>query len=119
MPACLTSWVDAFASARNAGLARATGDYAFGLGADDVIGPRAIVKTERLFAQVSAELGPQTGRDAPRACYERSRAARGERDDWDAALGYLERSLARSAPIDSITRDVYALIAHAHQSGSS
>ena len=32
-------WVDDFAAARNAALARATGDYAFWLDADDVIDP--------------------------------------------------------------------------------
>ena len=32
-------WVDDFAAARNAALARATGNYAFWLDADDVIDP--------------------------------------------------------------------------------
>jgi tetratricopeptide (TPR) repeat protein len=39
-----------------------------------------------------------------------------ERCEWDEALDYLERSLARSAPTDSITRKLFALIARAHQS---
>ncbi len=38
-----------------------------------------------------------------------------ERKDWGGALGYLERSRARSAPRDSITRKLFALIARAHQ----
>jgi tetratricopeptide (TPR) repeat protein len=38
-----------------------------------------------------------------------------EREQWDEALGYLRRSLARSAPTDSITRKLFALIARAHQ----
>src|SRR5262249_28764304 len=38
-----------------------------------------------------------------------------ERKDWDAALGYLGRSLAHSAPGDSIVRKLFALIARAHQ----
>ena len=38
-----------------------------------------------------------------------------ERRDWQGALGYLRRSLARSAPSDSITRKLFALIARAHQ----
>ena len=38
-----------------------------------------------------------------------------ERAEWDEALGYLRRSLTRSAPTDSITRKLFALIARAHQ----
>ncbi len=38
-----------------------------------------------------------------------------ERQDGRQALGYLRHSLARSAPTDSITRKLYALIARAHQ----
>jgi glycosyltransferase involved in cell wall biosynthesis len=38
-----------------------------------------------------------------------------ERQDWRAALGHLTSSLARSAPSDSITRKLYALIARVHQ----
>ena len=33
-----------------------------------------------------------------------------ERRQWDEALGFLERSLADSAPTDSIVRKLYALI---------
>src|SRR5262249_34888110 len=40
-------WVDDFAAARNAALARATGDYAFWLDADDVIEP---AEREKLIA---------------------------------------------------------------------
>jgi hypothetical protein len=38
-----------------------------------------------------------------------------ERQEWQAALGYLRRSLAGSGPWDSITRKLYALIARSHQ----
>jgi tetratricopeptide (TPR) repeat protein len=38
-----------------------------------------------------------------------------ERKDWASALGHLERSLAGSAPSDSIVRKLYALIAPVHQ----
>ena len=38
-----------------------------------------------------------------------------ERQDWHGALGYLRRSLAQSAPSDSITRKLFALIARSHQ----
>jgi len=38
-----------------------------------------------------------------------------ERKDWAGALDCLNRSLARSAPSDSITRKLYALIARSHQ----
>jgi tetratricopeptide (TPR) repeat protein len=38
-----------------------------------------------------------------------------EQKDWAGALGYLQRSLAGSAPSDSITRKLYALIARAYQ----
>ncbi len=39
-----------------------------------------------------------------------------ERRQWIEALGYLNRSLAGSAPTDSITRKLYALIARVHES---
>jgi glycosyltransferase involved in cell wall biosynthesis len=38
-----------------------------------------------------------------------------ERRDWGGALTYLRRSLTRSAPSDSITRKLFALIARCHQ----
>jgi glycosyltransferase involved in cell wall biosynthesis len=38
-----------------------------------------------------------------------------ERRDWSMALSHLQRSLAGSAPSDSITRKLFALIARAHQ----
>ena len=38
-----------------------------------------------------------------------------ERREWPEALGFLKRSLAGSAPADSIVRKLYALIARAHQ----
>ena len=38
-----------------------------------------------------------------------------ERREWPEALGFLKRSLAGSAPTDSIVRKLYALIARAHQ----
>jgi glycosyltransferase involved in cell wall biosynthesis len=36
-------------------------------------------------------------------------------NDWNGAIGYLERSKKGSAPFDSVPRQIYALIAHAHQ----
>jgi len=42
-------WVDDFAAARNAALARATGDYAFWLDADDVLDPPQRVKLQELL----------------------------------------------------------------------
>ena len=42
-------WVDDFAAARNAALARATGDYAFWLDADDVVDPPQRVKLQALL----------------------------------------------------------------------
>jgi GT2 family glycosyltransferase len=38
-----------------------------------------------------------------------------ERKDWTNALGFLKRSLSGSAPTDSITRKLFALIARVHQ----
>ncbi len=38
-----------------------------------------------------------------------------ERQHWAEALGFLNKSLANSAPSDSIVRKLYALIARAHQ----
>jgi len=38
-----------------------------------------------------------------------------ERRDWLTALSYLQKSLAGSAPSDSITRKLFALIARSHQ----
>ncbi|MGO9914668.1 MAG: glycosyltransferase [Isosphaeraceae bacterium] len=42
-------WVDDFAAARNAALARATGDYAFWLDADDVVDPPQRANLEALL----------------------------------------------------------------------
>ena len=47
-------WVDDFAAARNAALARATGHYAFWLDADDVIEPPEKQKLEALFRGLRA-----------------------------------------------------------------
>ena len=47
-------WVDDFAAARNAALARATGDYAFWLDADDVVEPPEREKLLRLLASLRA-----------------------------------------------------------------
>jgi glycosyltransferase involved in cell wall biosynthesis len=38
-----------------------------------------------------------------------------ERQDWRSALGHLTKSLEGSAPTDSITKKLYALIARSHQ----
>jgi len=47
-------WVDDFAAARNAALARGTGDYAFWLDADDVVDPPEREKLEGLLEQLGA-----------------------------------------------------------------
>ncbi len=194
-------WVGDFAAARNAALARATGDYAFWLDADDVIEPpqrerlkalldglkpgeeaayvvrcacdpdrdggggETVVDHVRLFParedvrwtyRVHEQILPalrragvpvrwtdvtvrHTGYADP--ALRRLKLARDEailredledrpddpfllfnlgsiaveRKDWRAALGHLTRSLAGSAPSDSITRKLHALIARAHQ----
>lgn len=48
------AWVDDFAAARNAALARAAGDYAFWLDADDVVDPPERGKLERLLRNLKA-----------------------------------------------------------------
>jgi glycosyltransferase involved in cell wall biosynthesis len=194
-------WVDDFAAARNAALARATGDYAFWLDADDVVEPAQRQKLEDILKRLrkgedaayvvrcACDPSPDgTGgdtvvdhirlfplREGVRWTYRvheqilpalrranipvewtdlivrhtgyvdqalRSRkldrdtrilmqelearpddpftlfnlgAIAGERKDWNGALGFLKRSLAGSAPSDSIVRKLYALIARAHQ----
>jgi GT2 family glycosyltransferase len=45
-------WVDDFGAARNAALARATGDYAFWLDADDVMDPPERARLGRLLSQL-------------------------------------------------------------------
>jgi GT2 family glycosyltransferase len=47
-------WVDDFAAARNAALARATGDYAFWLDADDVVDPPEREKLQSLLRSLRA-----------------------------------------------------------------
>jgi len=194
-------WVDDFASARNAALARATGDYAFWLDADDVIDPPQRVLLERLIADlprgghaayvVRCSCDPSPNGDGGQTVVDHIRlfpvredirwsyrvheqilpalrranlpvhwsdvvvrhtgytdrelrarkldrdckilndelAERPddpfvlfnlgsiaiERQDWTQALAHLRHSLAGSAPTDSITRKLYALIARAHQ----
>ena len=195
-------WVDDFAAARNAALARATGDYAFWLDADDLIEPPERTKLEALLGRLgrggempafvvrcSCDAGPNgeggetvvdhirlfpviegvrwtyrvheqilpalkraglplqwtditvrhTGYadrelrsrkldrdsrilleelaerpDEPFTLFNLGSIAI-ERAEWNDALEYLKRSLARSAPTDSITRKLFALIARAHQ----
>jgi glycosyltransferase involved in cell wall biosynthesis len=194
-------WVDDFAAARNAALARATGDYAFWLDADDVIEPperdkliallevpdvpevaayvvkcacdpgedgsggHTVVDHIRLFPvheairwtyRVHEQILPALRRahvpvrwtdltvrhtgytdralrakklvrdarilrdeleerpDDPFALFNLGSIAI-ERQDWREALALLHRSLAGSAPTDSITRKLHALIARAHQ----
>ncbi|WP_315852320.1 glycosyltransferase [Paludisphaera rhizosphaerae] len=51
------AWVDDFAAARNAALARATGDYAFWLDADDRVEPPHRERLERLFRSLRPD-GP-------------------------------------------------------------
>ncbi len=194
-------WVDDFAAARNAALARATGDYAFWLDADDVVEPperetlqvlldslrsdqdcgyvvrcacdpgedgsggETVVDHIRLFPlhegirwtyRVHEQILPALRRakipvrwtdlvvrhtgytdralrarklqrderilrdelderpDDPFVLFNLGAIAI-ERQDWREALELLRRSLAGSAPSDSITRKLYALIARAHQ----
>jgi len=194
-------WVDDFAAARNEALARATGDYAFWLDADDVLDPpqreklqallgglgvkeeaayvvrcacdpapdgtggETVVDHIRLFPlredvrwtyRVHEQILPalrrakvpvrwtditvrHTGyvdtalrarkldRDTKilrRELEDRPNdpfvlfnlgAIAVERKDWTGALGLLKHSLAGSAPTDSITRKLFALIARVHQ----
>ena len=206
-------WVDDFASARNAALARATGEYAFWLDADDVVDPPEREKLQALLdslqvAEPAARSGPHSGpyggayvlrcscdpgpngdggqtvvdhirlfplredvrwsyrvheqilpalrranvpvkwtditvrhtgytdRDLRERKLQRDRkiledelAERPddpfvlfnlgmiaiEHKDWPRALDSLRTSLARSAPTDSITRKLFALIARCHQ----
>jgi len=195
------AWIDDFAAARNEALARAAGDYAFWLDADDVIDPpereklrallerleagdeaayvvrckcdpgadgtggETVVDHIRLFPRrenvrwtyrVHEQILPalrrakipvrwtditvrHTGyvdRELRARKLDRNAKILGqelkdhpnepfilfnlgsiaiERKDWHEALGFLERSLARSAPSDSITRKLFALIARGHQ----
>ena len=195
-------WVDDFAAARNAALARAKGDYAFWLDADDVIEPSERAKLEQLLkclrrdgghgafvVRCACDSGPNgeggetvvdhvrlfpviegvrwmyrvheqilpglkragvpvqwsdvtvrhTGyadRDLRSRKLDRDSkillqeladrpddpftllnlgSVAIERTKWTEALEYLNRSLAHSAPTDSIVRKLYALIARAHQ----
>ncbi len=194
-------WVDDFAAARNTALARATGDYAFWLDADDVLDPAERVKLKSLLDNLGSEgeaayvvrcacdpdneggggqtvvdhirlfplradvrwtyrvheqILPSLRRadvpvrwtevtvrhtgytdvalrrrklDRDEAILKEELAERPndpfvlfnlgsiaiERQDWRAAIGYLRKSLAGSAPTDSITRKLYALIARGHQ----
>ncbi len=194
-------WVDDFAAARNAALARATGDYAFWLDADDVIDPPQRARLEQLIGDLrpgdqaahvvkcACDPGPDGAggdtvvdhirlfplREDVRWTYrvheqilpalrranipvrwtdvtvrhtgytDRALRARKldrdanilrqelaerpddpfvlfnlgsiaiERRDWRQALEHLRHSLAGSAPTDSITRKLYALIARSHQ----
>ena len=194
-------WVDDFAAARNAALARATGDYAFWLDADDVLEPlerdklrlllaelrpgddaafvvrcacdpdeqggggQTVVDHMRLFPlredvrwsyRVHEQILPSLRRagipvrwsdvvvrhtgyaDAATRVRKLSRDEKIlleelterpndafvrfnlgsiaiERKDWRHALDHLQASLNASAPGDSITRKLYALIARSHQ----
>jgi len=196
-------WVDDFGAARNAALARAAGDYAFWLDADDVMDPPEREKLEALLDQLRAGDGHEacyvvrckcdpspdgtggetvvdhirlfplrqdvrwtyrvheqilpalkragvpvrwTGITVRHTGYvDRALRARKldrdckiltedledrpddpftlfnlgsiavEHQDWLEALGFLKRSLAGSAPTDSITRKLFALIARVYQ----
>jgi glycosyltransferase involved in cell wall biosynthesis/tetratricopeptide (TPR) repeat protein len=194
-------WVDDFAAARNAALARAKGNYAFWLDADDVMdqpqrerlqellaglnrheqaayvircscdpdhngnGGQTVVDHIRLFPlredirwtyRVHEQILPALRRtnipvrwtditvrhtgytdpelrerklqrdskilmeelaerpDDPFVSFNLGSIAV-ERHDWRRALGHLRQSLSRSAPTDSITRKLFALIARCHQ----
>jgi tetratricopeptide (TPR) repeat protein len=194
-------WVDDFAAAQNAALARAKGDYAFWLDADDVIDPPERARLEQVIANLPP--GEQTAYVVKCACDPEPNGNGGntvvdhirlfpvredvrwsyrvheqilpalrranvpvqwtdvvvrhtgyvdrslrlkklnrdskimreelaerpddpfvlfnlgaiaiEQQDWPQAIGYLRHSLAGSAPTDSITRKLCALIARAHQ----
>jgi glycosyltransferase involved in cell wall biosynthesis len=198
---CDFVWVGDFAAARNAALARATGDYAFWLDADDVLDPlqreslrllldslrhgdeaayvvrcacdpdreggggETVVDHVRLFPlredirwtyRVHEQILPALRRAGvpvrwtdvtvrhtgyTDVALRRRKLARDEAilreeledrpgdpfvlfnlgsiaiewQDWHAALGHLKGSLAGSAPSDSITRKLFALIARSHQ----
>ncbi len=56
-------WVEDFAAARNAALARATGDYAFWLDADDVVDPPEREKLRELLDELPS--GSDGGRGSP------------------------------------------------------
>ena len=196
------AWVGDFAAARNAALARATGDYAFWLDADDRVDPPMKVRLRALFdglrpgdeaayvVRCACDDGPGAGRtvvdhvrlfparedvrweyavheqilpalrragvpvrwtDAEvrhvgyadpalrarklardEAILRQELIARPgdpfvlfnlgflavERQDWEAALRDLGRSLASSSPTDSIVRKLHALIARCHQGRS-
>ncbi len=58
-------WVDDFAAARNAALARATGDYAFWLDADDVLDPPEREKLRELLDNLPPPRGKDAGRGTP------------------------------------------------------
>jgi len=194
-------WVDDFAAARNSALARATGDYAFWLDADDVVDPSQRVRLEQLIGDLRP--GEQAAHVVKCACDPGQHGSGGdtvvdhirlfpiredvrwtysvheqilpalrragvpvrwadvtvrhtgytdrglrarkldrdarilrqelaeraddpfvlfnlgaiaiERQDWRQALDCLRHSLAGSAPTDSITRKLCALIARSHQ----
>ena len=52
--------------------------------------------------------------DDPFVCFKLGAIAV-ERQNWEEAIGFLNKSLASSAPSDSIVRKLYASIARAHQ----
>jgi glycosyltransferase involved in cell wall biosynthesis len=52
--------------------------------------------------------------DDPFVCFNLGAIAV-ERQNWEEAIGFLNKSLVSSAPSDSIVRKLYALIARAHQ----
>ncbi len=68
-------WVDDFAAARNAALARAMGDYAFWLDADDVIDPPQRAKLEALLDGLR---GPARCREGEPPCEPGLNPARAE-----------------------------------------
>ncbi|MGC8644396.1 MAG: glycosyltransferase, partial [Isosphaeraceae bacterium] len=70
-------WVDDFAAARNAALARATGDYAFWLDADDVVDPPEREKLQALLESLrtAGAVAPDGGLDVcPNASRSKSRS---------------------------------------------
>ena len=67
-------WVDDFAAARNAALARATGDFAFWLDADDLIEPPERRKLEALLGRLRGDEPRAEGGQAPASGVRTQRA---------------------------------------------
>ena len=76
-------------------------------------GGQTVVDPIRLFS-LREDVRWPSGRTT-RSCCSTWGAIAVERQDWPRALDYLRRSLAGSAPTDSITRKLFAMISRCHQ----